>query len=140
MALLRRVVGDLHEPLNDSADYMLDSIHANFEVEGRRAKWAPLAKFTVKDRLASGFPGEHPILQRTGRLKDSIQKRVFRHIARVGTGLGYANILHYGGIKVSATGATVKIPARPFVMFQPEDPSIIAHIFSKYINNKMGFR
>lgn len=44
----------------------------NFAREGSDAgAWAPLAPFTVAQRLALGFPGPHPILVRTGRYRRS---------------------------------------------------------------------
>jgi len=41
-----------------------------FDTE-REGTWAPLAEYTVQERLRLGFPGEHPILVRTGRLMRS---------------------------------------------------------------------
>jgi hypothetical protein len=34
-------------------------------------KWAALAPSTVRERISKGFPGSHPILQRTGSYRES---------------------------------------------------------------------
>ena len=44
----------------------------NFTREGSGdGPWAPLAPFTVDQRQRLGYGGQHPILRRTGRLRDS---------------------------------------------------------------------
>lgn len=42
---------------------------------GRGGSWPELAESTVEDRIRKGFEGEHPILERTGALKDSLISR-----------------------------------------------------------------
>ena len=99
-------------------------------------KWKPLRQYTINDRIAEGFPGEHPILTRTHRLRDSITKRIWRNVAKVGTGLEKAFTLHHGGL-ADLEGVQVVIPARPFVMFNQEDPPAIKLIFEKHVNKAL---
>lgn len=60
-------------------EYMLEQFRTNYAMEGgwvgKGTEWAPLAASTVKDRIRRGWPGEHPILERSGQLKESITER-----------------------------------------------------------------
>lgn len=55
-------------------DTFRKEISMQFNTEGAHGghPWQQLASSTVLDRISKGFPGEHPILQRTGRLRDSL--------------------------------------------------------------------
>ena len=70
-------LSDFREPLEKSAQLVLTDVDYNFSTEGSLSGgWQPLARSTVKGRLREGFGGEHPILQRTGRLRGSFSSRV----------------------------------------------------------------
>lgn len=57
-----------------AADILRDRAEMRFANEGDdvSGKWAELKPFTVGARRRAGFPGEHPINERTGALKDWI--------------------------------------------------------------------
>jgi len=111
-------LSDLREPMAKSADTVLDVNRVTFEREG--PGWAPLAPATVEDRERHGFPGEHPILERTGALKRSLTVKgalgnvyeVGRDYMKVGSELETPSgwnlaILHQFG--------TDRMPARPII-------------------------
>ncbi|RLG91053.1 MAG: phage virion morphogenesis protein [Candidatus Hecatellales archaeon] len=100
--------------MRDVAQLMRVSVEKNFEAEGRDKTgathtWAPLAKSTQKRRAK--YKGEankaHPILEMTGRLKQSINTAHGRDYAQVYTGVRYG-VYHQTG--------TRKMPARPFML------------------------
>lgn len=93
------------------------SFAANFAAESAGATpWAPLAPRTVADRERLGYPGEHPILVRSGQYRRSfIDPADDEHYSRVTT---------EGGRTVIAEGTTDiragtlefgsdRVPARP---------------------------
>ena len=84
-----------HELMRLVAGNMLAAVEDNFENEGR-PKWVGLQPGTIEQRERSGhWPGK--ILQRSGRLKNSISQHWDDRQAIVGTNLIYAAILHFGG-------------------------------------------
>jgi len=59
------------KPLQKAAGLIQADVQTQFKTEGGlTGGWKPLSEGTVKGRLRSGF-GAHPILQRTGSLKNS---------------------------------------------------------------------
>jgi phage gpG-like protein len=127
------------------------SIVANFRQGGRPSKWHPLQPGTILKRKEEkswpGFGGGQPILMRFGTLFQSIGsvKVVGRTSLMYGTNLkkaagiqmgrqaisGIANIPAHtrkNGAKVKAHKRKFsfgKVPARPFVLFQPYDIKLI---------------
>lgn len=123
------------------------SILANFRAGGRPVKWKPLSSFTIRERKRkgtwrTGVGSDQPILQETGALRQSIGS-VF-HISptelEYGTNYKTATIHQFGatvplgggrkggarrGEIESRPTRMVKIPARPFMLFQPEDVETI---------------
>lgn len=45
------------------------------EVYGSGVGWVPLSTNTVKERLRKGYGGEHPILERTGKLRMEVTQK-----------------------------------------------------------------
>lgn len=111
--------------LRDSAVYMKSSVIRNFEVGGR-PPWAPLALSTLKWKLKKGYSTKPLIL--TGRLRASINISYSETEALVASGVTYG-VFHQVG--------TSKIPARPFLVFQPEDVDAITRIFSKVLEEEL---
>jgi phage virion morphogenesis protein len=129
--------GDLSPCLRQFGQYMLGSIERNFAVGGRPTAWEPL-KFatkvawhtrrrswwnkggggmTAKGRAA--WEGRKPLTD-TGRLRRSIQvAEVTPRSVTIGTNLVYAAIHQFGGL--AGRGRKVRIPARPYLVFQKED-------------------
>ena len=128
-----------HELMRLVAGNMLAAVEDNFEDEGR-PKWTGLQAGTIAQRERSGhWPGK--ILQRSGRLKNSITQYWDDRQAVVGTNVIYAAIQHFGGKtkshtikpknkKALAFGGRVlrsvkhpgsNIPARPFLALTKQD-------------------
>ena len=55
------------------------------EMAPNGSKWEPLDTATIQRRARGGFPGDHPILRRTGTLRDSIA------VIKGGVGAVYTN-------------------------------------------------
>lgn len=73
---MEQIVTRLRQPPAAKLEPIKRSIRAgfaeNFETESAGGiPWAPLALPTVVDRILHGFPGNHPILQRTGGYRAS---------------------------------------------------------------------
>jgi phage virion morphogenesis protein len=111
---------------------VLTSVKLDFERGGREGgqerTWQPLADSTVEERTREGsWPGQ--ILVRkgiSGGLLGSISYQAFADRAVVGARAPYAAVHHLGAWFQTLKGhRTVKIPARPYLMFQPEDWPII---------------
>ena len=137
--MLTRMV-HIYEPLERRMDKVADRIRLgfqrNFETEsGGGQPWETLAPFTVAERnrlrQEHGWPitGEHPILRRTGELRQSvIEKGHPLHVCEisrdwsgvmveVGSDDSRFAILHAGGKNES--GAYV--PPRPMTVLSDED-------------------
>lgn len=65
-------LGDLTEGLNEAGEPLSQGVTVAFD-RGDRGDWTPLADWTVNERRAQGYGGEHPILIRTGRYLASFQ-------------------------------------------------------------------
>ena len=91
-----------------------NSILENFVAQGRPKKWAPR-----KDKLS------HPILDKTGKMKNSIDIEPIKDGVSVGTrGISYAKYPQRG---------TKFMPERKYVMDQPEDIKDIENLFRKHL-------
>lgn len=129
---------------------MQGSIARNFISQGRPARWVPLKQSTIAARRKRGAGAK--ILRDTGRLMQSLGPfQVIREAGRAfefGTRVAYAAV-HQFGFRGSVTqrvrrqGAGLRgtftrkinqrIPARPFLLFQPSDASALNRILSEYI-------
>jgi hypothetical protein len=92
----RAEIDDLTEPMKDSADLVLQTNEETFSREG--PGWAHLARSTVLQRERLGYPGEHPILVRSGRLMRSLTQKGAE-----------GNIYEYGTQHMRA-GSVLKVP------------------------------
>ena len=99
---------------------MLDSVEQNFESEGRPRGWKPWADATRDARQDRGT-ASGKILNEHGAsgLNGSINGRHDNTSAIVGSNKVYARIHQKGG--QAGSGNKVKIPARPFLVFQDAD-------------------
>ena len=98
IGILKRVK-DLR-PLANPYDWIIRAdIQENFGKDGGgRLKWIDLTPSTVAQRIRHGYPGQHPILVQSGRLKSSLlQKGHGEHILKkskdcieIGTEVPYA--------------------------------------------------
>ena len=137
LANRRSLMADLARILNNAVD-------DNFAAGGRPS-WAPLK---YPRRRGGGKP-----LQDTGRLRSSMVSQSDNNQAVVGTNVQYAAIHHYGGktpahIIRPKSGKALKfgsrfakkvnhpgsnIPARPFMVLQPEDEKALTEAVSDYL-------
>lgn len=123
--LLGRNLDDFQEPLRASLELVImPSIATNFQVGGR-PKWQALSyPYSVYRRPA-------PILIQTGSMFQATQSMQNwdvgpNSITMNGmSGVKYANFHQTG---------TRKMPARPYVMYQPEDVEGITQIFEIWVD------
>ena len=139
---LQEASSDLKPAMREMAEYLMHLVENRFEFEG--PSWAPLAPATVREREKRGYGPEHPILQRTRRLKDSVQPFVSAQAALVGTNLRYAATHQFGDRRQQRVfgerDATVTFPARPFLGWGPEDADEAIEIVAKHFRRAMRRR
>lgn len=119
LALLRANVTDLTPPLTAAKDLVLASVQRNFDTGGRPTPWAPLKRPRRRGRNPSPIP-----LTDTGQLRRSITGMVQGNSAIISTELAYAAIHQFGAGRV---------PARPFLVLQPEDTAMILGLFESHV-------
>lgn len=145
--------GDMMERTFDHADAwasigeeMLNSIRTNFEVGGRPTKWPDVQmdylvkklggirkvfkkvgegrkEYAVRVPMMKKIMG-NKILIASGRLLDSMTYLLIKDGVEIGTNLVYAATHQFG------RGG---IPARPFLLMQEEDKTMVEGIIQKYI-------
>ena len=107
------------------ADSVQEGFAAAFQNEGSGSgTWAALRPRTVKDRLRRGFPGEHPILVRTGLYRSRwIERGSVDHVQEFQpTQIGW--FLRVGSQDYRAKWheeGTARMPARPVRDLRDED-------------------
>lgn len=81
-AFMRRIERPGNAEVRKVADAIRQGYAENFSREGSAAGgWRALAEATVAERRRLGFPGEHPILRRSGALRASfIQPGATDHV------------------------------------------------------------
>ena len=127
------------EPLlNIAGAIMRSSIEQTFRDQGSPAgSWPPLAASTLK--RGKGGMGRKILIQ-SGRLKNSINYEVGGNTRTIGTNLKYAAIQQEGGVAgrrgpfKKKGGRRPVIPARPYLVFRPEDPQRMADAMDRYID------
>jgi len=88
--------------------------------------WAQLAERTIKDRGGEA----HPILYRTGMLKNSISSVVTSaNSVEVGANVDYAKY-HMRGIE------SRNLPARPFLGFSLSTPTVLENILANHLRGE----
>ena len=105
-------------PWQSIGNVVRDSVHRNFDVEGRPVKWKPR-----KDNKP------HPILNKSGRLKNSIYVEEQKNGVSIGSRVPYQAVHQYGY-------APRNIPARPYLTIQEQDKKQILNEIKKYILKK----
>ena len=127
------------EPLlNVAANVMRSSIERTFREQGSPAgSWPKLAASTLK--RGKGGAGRKILIQ-SGRLKNSITYQVTGSTLVIGTNLVYAGIQQTGGEAgrrppfKKKNGRRPFIPARPFLVFRPDDEQKIAAALERYMD------
>jgi len=147
-------LGDVPLMLRVAGELMRASIARTFRDEGSPAgSWPRLAASTMKKK---GYTTGHKLLILSGRLFGSISYQVNGNTLTIGTNLVYAAVQQFGSAdrrggsigpqaKIAGRAAKTKsgrgrfqnIPARPYLVFRPEDPQNIASGFEAYLAGKM---
>ena len=139
---IKEIVQRIQRPNPVNIDVISDTMRAivreNFESEsGDGQPWTQLARQTVEEREQQGYPGEHPILIRSGDLFESATnpndpdhvERVEGNLAGfsvlIGTNDPRATRLNNGG---------GRIPARPFMTADGEQTDILATAIEAYFD------
>jgi phage virion morphogenesis protein len=147
--------------LNIAANVMRGSFDRTFREQGSPAgSWKPLAAWTrtgaankihyrkgklLRGRTARGAalePGRLMLIK-SGRLKNSITYQVTGNQLVMGSNLKYAAIQQLGGVAgrkgpfKKKDGRRPYIPARPYLVFRPEDPQRIAAAMERYLDARM---
>ena len=112
----------------------------NFRTEGRRggSGWKELAPFTIAQRERQGYGPQHPILERTGKLRRSFIRgapdNVFRTVGPaaldVGTVVGYASTHERGRM------GPPRIPQRKMLPTREQAQTIAAKAIEALIKER----
>lgn len=123
--LLAKNLDDFQEPLRASLELVImPSIAKNFEVGGR-PKWKELSfPYNVYRRPA-------PILVQTGDLFQATQSMQNWDVGPNSISMSGISSVKYANYHQTGTS---KMPARPYVMIQPEDVSEIVQIFEIWVD------
>lgn len=102
-----------HVPLDEIGQLLVQSVHANFDAQGRPTQW-------------EGRQDDHPwpILIKTGALYNSIGYSVHGDGVSVDCGEPYGDYHDQG---------TSRIPARPFLLIQDEDANEIENMIWEHL-------
>lgn len=145
----RRRGRDLSPAFRDIGEHMLASVRQNFEDQGRPVRW-PLIKPETLIARAGGKKKAHTkkgkltaraqkivsgakILIDSARLMNSITYRAGQEAVEIGTNVIYAATHQFGRNK----GRGAPIPARPFLVVQPEDEVYITEAIEGYLMEPM---
>lgn len=134
LAEIDRDLSNMRTPLRESVrSVVIPSIDTNFQAGGRPT-WQSLSPETVNRRLRQGTGTR--VLQETGKLRAAAtqfsrweigtqEARISNWPANVHTRAAVAE----GGASRAGYTRSVTIPARPFLMIQPEDADNVEEIF-----------
>lgn len=128
-----RRISDPSTMLTEIGDTLEGEFVDNFAEEGGRLNdpWAELAKSTQDERRRLGYGAAHPILLRTGKLRDGFRKQVTKNMVRV------YNVVDY--FKYHQLG-TPKMPARRMIVFPERLKQEVIASFTKFINYALNRR
>ena len=119
-----------HELLKRLGAIIEDAVDENFDEEGRPQHWKLLDEKTKRQRAKLGYSGQ--ILQRTGKLKRSITRKVAERYVLVGTNLEYAAIHNFGG--PTGRNHSVDMPERPFMTITDQDMDDLVKTTVRYLD------
>ena len=123
-AAIQRTVDNLLRPTKQQLQPVQEAIRAgfaeNFDTESAGGKaWAQLALFTVIERILLGYPGLHPILQRSGSYRSTfVDGGNAEHISDIDYQAGMTSVSE-GSSNVMVEwheDGNDKLPARPVLV------------------------
>jgi phage virion morphogenesis protein len=135
-------IRSFREPLKRSVQQVIiPSIRKNFD-SGGRPGWAPYADITIEFHQELGEAMSQGMLNKTGKLKQTMGyfniwsvDREKAELRDLPANIWYGKIHQagYGG-----RGGKYVIPARPFVMLQPDDEQKIVEVFDKWLEERIN--
>lgn len=158
---MRLIAGRLHQAVDENFNSQGRPAWAGLKLGSQLSRAGALTKRgQVSQARFDKYVRNHKILQKTGRLRNSITEASDNDSARVGTNVAYAAIHNFGGQTAAhmiyprhkkalawATGAypvkSVKhpgsrIPARPFMQLTPQDEHELVETVSDYLASVCG--
>lgn len=117
--------GDMRPAFDEFGKYMLRSIGRTFAAEGRPARWRALKEATIRERLRLGY-GRGPILERTGKLKNSFSYTAKTKYFGVTSSAKYFGPHQYGSSKRN-------IPKRVMVQLLAQDKAQFTKIYKRHL-------
>jgi phage virion morphogenesis protein len=114
LALLAGRLANRGALLASAAPVVARAVEQNFDEEGRPVRWPPLAPATLRRK-----PAGLRILERTGRLRRSVQVHAEGNALVASTDVPYAAAHQFGVPRRH-------LPARPFLVLTAEDQEAIA--------------
>ena len=123
-AAIQRTVDNLLRPTKQQLQPVQEAIRAgfaeNFDTESAGGQpWAQLALSTVIERVLLGYPGEHPILQRSGNYRSTfVDGGNAEHISDIDYQAGLTSVFE-GSANVMVEwheDGNDKLPARPVLV------------------------
>lgn len=157
-------IRSFHEPLKRAIkEVMIPSFFINFDVGGR-PRWAPLSEGTMEVRKHWGYQGIAPLLWTHKLFRVTQQQNIWTvgkdsaYIADLPSKVWYGKIHQAGmeghrgvwpGSKTGTPHAGVggrpggkrevaAIPARPFLVIQPQDRDAITVVFAKWLDERVA--
>ena len=125
---------DLKRPLINIRATLLSSTDKTFEAQGRPRKWKDLKPSTKRKRAKMGkWPAK--ILQVSGSLASSVNGKIEGNTVKIGSNKEYA-MIHQKGGTIKTKKASIKIPARPFLVIQDEDVKRAENILTRHLLKK----
>lgn len=116
---LRKIANNIETiPWLTIGELVRDSVHTNFDAQGRPVRW-PGRKDTKS----------HPLLQKSGRLKNSIYVEEIKDGVQVGSRVPYQAVHNFGY-------PPRNIPQRKYLMVQPQDEIRIRKTIKNHILKK----
>lgn len=132
---LEQRIQDLHPAMQEVGAFMLAGIRNGFAHEGSPSglPWRQLVPETANIRQAQGFGPFHPILERSGQLKNSFHlAEALSHSVTVGSELAVAGY-HQTGYR----NGSKQVGARPMAGLPPEGLQGAANIILRHLHETL---
>lgn len=125
---------DMTAPMQLSTEIVAAGIEQNFDRESAAGNaWAELEDSTIEDRERRGYDGEHPILERTRRLREGAS--AFREATASSAEVGPAE-----GDRIAAyhLEGTSRMPARDFLVQSDRTEDVIEIAILDHLTHASG--
>ena len=125
---IQRTVDNLLRPTRQQLQPVQEAIRAgfaeNFDTESAGGRpWAQLALSTVIERVLLGYPGEHPILQRSGNYRSTfVDGGNAEHISDIDYQAGMTSVFEGSANEMVPwhEDGNDKLPARPVLVMSSD--------------------